>query len=125
MKDILIRKNLGKMGGKDGLRSELIAKQKLISQLDGKGQLRNPTISHDRDNSGIEESNYDKRMLYEKKRKFKKYQKDELKKHTGRSMGSLGSQLKLNKTQNTGSLQDMASDKGKANPLDNSSTEGL
>ena len=37
----------------------------------------------------LHESNFDKRMLYEKKRKFRKFQKDEIYKHaSGRSMGS-------------------------------------
>lgn len=40
MKDVLLRKNLAKMGGKGGFRSEMVAKQKLIRELDGKEYAR-------------------------------------------------------------------------------------
>lgn len=48
MKDVLLRKNLVKMGGKSGFRSEMVAKQKLIRELDGNAYTRKQIASIDK-----------------------------------------------------------------------------
>ena len=109
MKEILTRKNLSKMGGTDGAGSTLVAKTKLIRELDGKNSSRKDLISLEREKkslSDLEESSYDKRIMYEKKRQFREFQKDQLSQerrqgNTDRSQGSTKGNSKLEKTLNT------------------------